>query len=74
MGSKITYAVHRTVKLGRFEVLADNEHIAEFVKQADAYDFVGLCQERDQKARNASNYGTLDELEARNPEGFRNPE
>lgn len=74
MGSKIVYIVRKTVKLERHEVLADGEQIAEFKNKADAYDFVDLCQSRDNKAAMAANSGTIDDLAERFPAYFRNPE
>ena len=68
VGTNIRYSVHNQSEP------KNHQFVAQFKHKADAYDFIDMMKARDDKARNALNYGTLEELEARNPDGFKNPE
>jgi hypothetical protein len=48
--------------------------IAQFKFEQDAKDFIAMAEARQAVSRAALNHGTLEELEQRFPQDFRNPE
>ena len=68
VGTNIRYSVHNQSEP------KNHQFLAQFKYKADAYDFITMLQARDVKCSSMQNYGTLEELEQRNPDGFRNPE
>lgn len=68
VGTNIRYSVHNQSEP------KNHQFVAQFKYKPDAEDFITMLKAREAKARASLNYGTLEELEQRNPDGFRNPE